>query len=112
MWFAALKRQTKGTFKTGYVVPAIPTEDDFRLYVFTYSVGHFALQVVGAKWTRDDPKRLTFPFIEQHPRYSAVSTPFWPIDNKTTFAWPPPDYLPENSIDEFASRWGRLNLVK
>jgi hypothetical protein len=113
MWLAAVETQTRGAFKTRYVVPEIVTEDDFRFYVFTYCVGHFALQVVGTKWTTDDPNRAyPFPVIEQNPSDSIVSTSFWPIQTQSAFSWPPSAYLPEDSIDAFAGRWGTLNLIK
>jgi hypothetical protein len=109
MWFAALKRQTHGAFKTRYVVPQSP-EHNFRLYVFTYCVGHFALQVLGSQWTADEPGRYLFPILEQDKGDNVVSTPFWPIGSETVFSWPPPEYLPEDSINAFADRWGTLKL--
>jgi len=113
MWFGALGQNRKGAFKSRHVIPAIPSRDDFHLYAFTYAVGHFVLQVVGAKWTRDDPQRsLRFPFIEQNPSDERFMTAFWPIGNWSSLTWPPPRYLTEDSIDGLANRWGKLNFIK
>ncbi|HEY1423963.1 MAG TPA: hypothetical protein VGF20_10955 [Candidatus Acidoferrum sp.] len=116
MWLATLEHQTHGAFKTRTVVPQTVFKDDFRLYVFTYAVGHFILQVVGAKWTTDDPKRyFRFPVIDQNPRDDFVSTSFWPIpisDPPRIFVWPPSSYLAESHINEFADRWAKLQLIE
>jgi hypothetical protein len=112
MWFGALDHRNRGAFKTRYVVPQVAAKYDFRFYVFTYCVGHFVLQVVGTKWTTHDPKRrFPFPWIDQHPGDSTVSTPFWPIPivDGMSFQWPPPDYLPDNRINALANRWGLLH---
>jgi len=113
MWFGALKHDRKGVFTSRHVIPAIPSQDHFRLYSFTYAAGHFVLQVVGAKWTSDDAKRIPFPYIEQSPKDAVMMTAFWPIwIPQINISWPPSQYLTDDSVDALANRWGTLNLVR
>lgn len=110
MWLGALEHRRSGAFKTRRVVPANSTKDDFLLYCFTYTVGHFVLQVVGIKWVTHSSERMPFPIIEQNPHDKRFMTPFWP--NVASLRWPPDTCLPSDSIDELANRWGKLNLMK
>lgn len=106
MWFGALERDRKGVFKTRHVMPASRTENHFGLYVFTYAVGHFVLQVVGVKWATYNPEK-PLPIVDQNPAYADYMIPFWPITGN--LLWPPPKYLSENSVDVLANRWGQLH---
>jgi hypothetical protein len=108
MWIGALEDSFRGTFRTAHVVPVAASENDFGLYVFTFVVGHLALQLVGAKWATHNPNRNFLPPIQMESDASFFAQ-FWPLGGAVK--WPPQDFIPVRFLNDLTDRWRTYNVV-
>lgn len=107
MWLAGTLRH-RGVFK-GYTIDTpLNTPQRFELNCFTYSLGHFVIQVVGSKWKRKAHRRHTPPpGVKQAMTWAPTSIYFWP-EVSPPIAWPPAMFLGDRAMEHFINRWSRL----
>jgi hypothetical protein len=108
MWLAMLPNRHRGVFKSDGISTANDFPHSFELNSFTYSAGHFVVQVLSSHWRerarrRHDPP-LTF---WQNPVWDRASIPFWPHLG-TVVHWPPATHLLDDSLKTFINRWAFL----
>lgn len=92
MWLAGTLRH-RGVFK-GYTIDTpLNTPQRFELNCFTYSLGHFAIQVVGSKWKRKALRRhANPPSVRQGIPWVRTSITIWP-NIPAPIAWPASMFL-------------------
>jgi hypothetical protein len=108
MWIGALRGTNKGIFTTRHLKTEARSENDLGLYVFTFSAGHFVMQLACARWATGDPNRQ-FPILQQNPVWDSRMIPFYPPTG--AIQWPPPECLTHNSLDELTNRWNTFTMT-
>jgi hypothetical protein len=110
MWVASLAgdKARRGAF-TGYCVDTKPaTHPSMNFYVFNFNVGHVVLQLLAAKFTSREIRRVSGNSISmrQNPACDKKSIPSWPSSGKP-IVWPPPELLDAtgDSFNTFLHRW-------
>lgn len=107
MWLAGTLRH-RGVFKGYTIITPFNTPQRFELNCFTYSLGHFVIQVVGSKWKRKAHRRhAPPPGVKQSATWASTSIYFWPEVPSPIF-WPPSVFLGDRAIQQFIDRWTRL----
>jgi hypothetical protein len=112
MWLASFKGiyTRSGVWTTTYYNPTLEPFRRGRYYVFTLGAGHLVLQVLGWKWRESEGTILPSPTFRQNQIWDRASIALWPTEG-TSINWPPPEYLMDDSVREFADRWGIVDLV-
>jgi hypothetical protein len=107
MWVAGTLRH-RGIFR-GYTLDTpLDTPQRFELNCFTYALGHFVIQIVGAKWKRKALRRHALPpSVKQAAQWASPSILFWP-NVSPPIAWPPAMFLGERAMEQFILRWNNL----
>lgn len=77
----------------------------FSIFVFTYVVNHFALQLSYPRWTKNG-RAPALPFLTQHEVWDLASVPIWP--QARGVVWPPPTSLDREQLDVFCERFAKL----
>ena len=102
MWIAGFVPSGKGNVHTCYH-EGKPHGKQLELYVCTYSVGHFAFQVMARRCP-------IFFFLSPWRGFEGVAIPLWPCPQKG-FVWPASEALQTVSdFDQFSLRWQRPEL--
>jgi hypothetical protein len=78
----------------------------YHIYVFTYQVGHLALQLTYPRWAKSTRKRPPLPALTQHEGWDEGSVLIWP--GVTAARWPPPKHLNSETLKIFKNRFGNL----
>jgi hypothetical protein len=102
MWMAGFLPRGKGEAQTVYHEGGLSEANRIEMYVCTYSVERFVIQVVGCR-------HQGYSSIASAQEFPAVR--FWP-KIRDGFIWPASDVL--RSVDEFnsfATRWRGLEVV-
>jgi hypothetical protein len=98
----------RGIFKSTTVSLPLGAPDRFEFNTFTYGIGHFVIQVVGARWKKKAFRRHADPpKLNQASEWDPVSIPVWPVCANPV-QWPPSTDLNRQIEDEFIKRWGNL----
>jgi hypothetical protein len=109
VWISSLTQQ-RGAFKSYFHETLPESRYNFKLDVFTFAAGFFALQAVTFKWgTRHDRRHKVPLFLTQNPIFDDIAVPLWPNDGLPV-VWPPRKHLPETSFEDFVTRWARLKF--
>ena len=82
----------------------------FKIAVFTYMVGFFALQLTYPKWTKHPRRRPSLPSITQAAIWDSGAVPIWPNIDAAT--WPPAKYISDDLLDTFLERFRHMHLER
>lgn len=104
MWLAGFLPMGSGRFRTYYSNSPNSVGARIKLYVCSYSVGHFIFQVVAAR-------SIGIPSFRPRPGFEHLAIPFWP-KIPMGISWPPQDVLRTRiDFDKFSERWGAITFV-
>jgi hypothetical protein len=106
MFMAGFLPPGKGHVHTCYHEGALSATDRITLYVCTYAVGHFVLQVVGQK-------QQGYTNVTLQPReLRSFAVEFWPWVPDGA-SWPPHAHLLQtvDDFDSFSNRWRNLTAT-
>jgi hypothetical protein len=102
MWFAGYLPSGGGGVFSNYYALAAPHK--IELYVCSFRAGHFAFQVVAFNMPR------SIAAVPTQTAFNDLAVPFWPKIIQD-FTWPPATVLYTlKEFEEFANRWGVLNI--
>jgi hypothetical protein len=103
MWMAGFHPSGKGLAQTAYHDGAVSEANPILIYVCTYSIEHFALQIVGCK-------QQGYSRIASSHNFPAVR--FWP-EVPANLVWPPSSVLRTmGDFNSFADRWNDLDVTE
>jgi hypothetical protein len=81
---------------------------NFRVFVFTYTVGFLVIQVAAFRWGSRVLKQPRFtPYFRQADIWNPVSVSLWPPDGRAVL-WPTSKYLTDKTIHQIAGRWAHV----
>ena len=91
--------------KYGFWKPNPKVGISYRVYVFTWGVGRFFLQMLAFKSKSTRFRRLPiFNVIDQGPFFDQYAIPIWP-GARNIVNWPPPKHLSGSLVDELTNRF-------
>jgi hypothetical protein len=87
------------------------TQYGFELYIATFAIGYFGIQVVASRWI--NPHLVTFlgpfPGLREHDKWNGISVPLFPSDGSPVL-WPPRFHLNGDTVEEFINRWKNMDV--
>jgi hypothetical protein len=99
-----------GVSKGGYGEVPLHLPDRHEIYVFTLSLGQFAVQITSTRWTKKSRRRYTPPLKLNAPfAWGTYTVCVWPPMLDFPIHWPPPRQLKGNSLNTFVDRWKTLS---
>jgi hypothetical protein len=105
MWMASYYgRNLHGTFDSRYLHPAFGILAEAEFHSFTFSVGHFAIQVLTGRWRERIRRNELPPILTPDPVWMPAVIKLWPYHGES-IAWPPEKDLNAKSFDVFKKRW-------
>jgi hypothetical protein len=102
MWLAGFLPMGSGRFNTFYNDASTTTGGRLKLYVCTYSAGHFVFQVVAVR-------SIGIPSFEPRPGFEHLAVPFWPSIPEG-FSSPADVLRTKTDFDKFSERWGAITF--
>jgi hypothetical protein len=85
----------------------------FDMYIGTFAMGYFGIQVVASRWSNSHLSALLgrFPGLTEGDNWRHTTVRLWPNDG-TPVVWPPQFQIGSNDIDEFCTRWREVFLPR
>lgn len=107
VWIACSRSESRpGSLRMRYKKTPIGAVNGFHLYIFTYSIGFFCVQMTIGRWTNGRNRKL-LPFgLIPDPAWDDYSVPLWPTDD-APIHWPPRFHLSDQFLEAFSDRWKR-----
>jgi len=109
MWISAHTERGYGTLKGVYYPSSPEVRFAFELYVLTFGVGYFLVQVVASKWLDPANAPSRFLFLTSAKHWDKFSAPFWPSDGQA-IQWPLDKQFNPVWANRFSYRWRHLNV--
>lgn len=111
MWLFALRTPRRVTGKLNSHLGKTHIKYGFELYIGTFALGYFGVQVVASRWINPHLSAIMGPFpgLREHNKWNGATIPLFPSDG-TPVLWPPRLHLDSDSIDEFCNRWKDLTI--
>lgn len=108
VWLSTIRSERlHGRYMGHYAKINTGTYRNFKVFVFTYTVGFLVIQLVAFRWGSRLLKRSSVtPYFLQADTWNLASIPIWPPDGRSV-AWPTSQYLTDASIHQIAERCGR-----
>ncbi len=104
MWLCGYLPMGSGNLLPFWYEKVFSTGEHLKMYVCTYSVGHFVFQAVCADV-------IGVPSFSPHESFEYLSIPFWPT-LPSDMQWPPADVLrTKQDFERFAGRWEKITLA-
>jgi hypothetical protein len=108
MWLFALNTPGRVVGKFNSHLGRFPanTKYGFELYIATFALGYFGIQVVASRWINPHNYSFLGPFpgMREHNKWNGVTVPLFPSDGSPV-VWPPRIHLNSDSLDQFITRW-------
>lgn len=115
MWLFAFNTPGRLTAKVNSYLGRLPDEiiQRFDMYMGTFAIGYFGLQVVASRWSNPHLSAMLgrFPGLTEGDEWRGSTVTLWPND-RTPVEWPPRLYIGSNFIDQFCTRWRDLIINK
>jgi hypothetical protein len=113
MWLFSLYTPNRviGRFNSHLGRAPVNVKYGFEMYIATFAIGFFGLQVVASRWINPHVSAFMgqFPGLRQRHRWDEVATPFFPSDGSPVL-WPPRLHLRSDDLDEFCNRWKDIEI--
>jgi len=101
-----------GVFRMRYSKTPSGATNGFKLYICTFGLGRFVLQLVASEWTNGRQRRLSFPMLTQNPVWNGYAFQVWPMPLEgLVVGWPPVQHISGDRMDEFSDRWKRFAVL-
>lgn len=113
MWLFALHTPGRLTAKVNSYLGRLPANviQRFEMYIGTFAIGYFGVQVVATRWSNPHLSSLLgrFPGLREADIWRGVTVNLWPSDG-TPVIWPPRFNIGDDYLDEFCTRWRNVSL--
>jgi len=111
VWLACISTGDvrNGVVRLRYAKSPVGAPNPFKLYVCTFGVGRFLMQVVAAEWARAYARRRSFPFVGANALWNEVAVNVWPNRGQSV-TWPPRKQLRGDAVNQFSDRWQRFTV--
>jgi hypothetical protein len=101
-----------GVFRMRYSKTPSAAANGLKLYICTFGLGRFVLQIVASEWTNGRQRRLSFPMLTQNPVWNDYTFQVRPMPPRGLFVdWPPVQHISGDRMDEFSDRWKRIAVL-
>ncbi len=101
-----------GVFRMRYSKTPSGATNGFKLYICTFGLGRFVLQLVASEWTNGRQRRLSFPMLTQDPVWNGCAFQVWPMPPRGLVVdWPPVQHISGGRMDDFSDRWKRIAVL-
>jgi hypothetical protein len=106
-WFRSRRVTANYSHLDGLTIPTGRFRG-FEIAVYTYVVGHFAIQLTCPVWCKPSKRKSSAPIIVQAPIWDRAAIPIWPHIDAAT--WPTSEYLTDELLETFRERFRNMHV--